>query len=93
LRIKEQETRLTVHEHDDDDDDNNDDDDFASSSLQSMLDELLPQEHIFFASQIKAEIVKLMYFLCTFAFSFFDDVPRGTRYFENLPTNELCLQE
>jgi hypothetical protein len=41
LRIKEQETRLTLHEHDDDDDDNNDDEDDDDNKLSEMSNMLL----------------------------------------------------
>jgi len=35
LRIKKQETRLTLHEHDDDDDDDDDDDEINVASVHS----------------------------------------------------------
>jgi len=37
LRIKEQETCLTLHEHDDDDDDDDDDDEKYTSGIKCIL--------------------------------------------------------
>ena len=37
MRIKEQETRLTLQEHDDDKDDDDDDDDFAKFQIRDWI--------------------------------------------------------